>query len=151
MSSTKSRIVSNYIVSAWSEQEFSIQSLSHPAEGENLWAESQGCWTCTAAWSKKWSPCQNTCCVSHPDPSFPNRSVHLQPGQPLHYCVAGESGARRGQRWSSDKAWSGSKLSTKWKDTFTERSIWNMIYYEQSYRGIEWTLITVYIHVCHRC
>lgn len=54
---------------------------------ENLWAESQGHWTCTAAPSKKWSPCQNICCVSHPGPSFLNRSVNLQPGQLLHYCV----------------------------------------------------------------
>lgn len=54
---------------------------------ENLWAESQGHWTCIAAPSKMWSPCQNIWCVSHPGPSFLNRSVNLQPGQLLHYCV----------------------------------------------------------------
>lgn len=73
---------------------FSIHSLHRPEEKrENLWAESQGRWTYTAAaLSKKLSPCQNICCVSHTGPSFPNRSLSLQPGQSLHYCVGRELG-----------------------------------------------------------
>lgn len=100
LSLSKFRIVSNSSVCLFDGSRclVFIPCLAQQKRKESLWAVSPGCWTCTAALSKKVKSCQNICCVSHPDPSCPDRSVHLQPGQTLHYCAGGEL---RG--WVGDK------------------------------------------------
>lgn len=87
---TKSR--RNSIVSARSQQVFSIHSLFCSTEKrENLYTISQGCWT-MVRWAKSKFPVKTYAVFLIQSQHFQNRSVHLQPEQPLHYCAGREFG-----------------------------------------------------------